>query len=201
MKFPLQNGRDAFHRVRNLSESSAPTLDASHAPPAIVLLTAAGPRRHFLWLLILTACLLPSPASHAQWGIPVPTNPNAQRNALGGLRSQITYFQNSAMNAPNYGAQGYDNVNAAFQSLRGAYGGLKQTLNLQQQSRGANALAELDAGLDIIQEAFANFQNDVAAGRDARVALREMCEVLRQGTRLWGDQLTKVVSQLRIGVG
>lgn len=160
-----------------------------------------APRRHVLALLTLAACLLPSPAAHAQWGMPVPTTPNAQRNALGALRSQITFFQNSAMNAPNYRDQGYDYVNAAFQALRSAYGGLKQTLNPQQQSHGANALAELDAGLDIIQEAFTNFQNDVSAGRDARTALRDMCEVLRQGTRLWSDQLTKVCSQLRIGIG
>ena len=157
-------------------------------------------RRGALGLAFL-AYLLLAPLAHAQWPYSVPTTPNAQRNALGQLRSQITFFQNSAMNAPNYREQGYDHVNAAFQALRGSYGGLKSTLNPQQLSYGANAIAELDAGLDIIQEAFANFQNDVSAGRNAQIALRDMCQVLRQGTQLWSDQLTKVVSQLRIGAG
>jgi hypothetical protein len=131
----------------------------------------------------------------------VPTTPDAQRNALGQLRSQINWFQNSTMNAPNQGGQGFDNLHGQYQTLRASYGALKQTLNQRQLTAGANALAELDAGLDIIEEAFANCQNDVSAGRDARIALRDMCRVLKQGTQVWAQQLTRTCSQFRIGSG
>src|SRR5258707_916163 len=82
---------------------------------------------------------------------------------------------------------------------RNAYNALKHTLNPQQSANGGNAIAELDAGLDILQEAFGNFQNDLAAGRSANVALRDMCQVLRQGMQLWSQQLNKTCSQLQVG--
>jgi hypothetical protein len=67
--------------------------------------------------------------------------------------------------------------------------------------KGANALAELDAGLDIINEAFTNYQNDVAAGREGRTALRDMCEVLREAVQVWAQELEKTSSRLRVGFG
>ena len=78
---------------------------------------------------------------------------------------------------------------------------MKQTLNPQQRAYGANAFAELDAGLDILQEAFTNFQNDVGAGRNPRSAFRDMCQVLRQASQVWAQQLNKDCSSLRVGRG
>jgi len=135
----------------------------------------------------------------AQWPGQASTTPDAQRNALGQVRSEINWLQNATRTSASYGEQGYGNVWERFQSVRGAYAGLKQTLNPHQLTAGGNALAELDAGLDIIQEAFDNFRTDVAGGRPVNTALRDMCQVLREGSQLWLQQLNKTSTQLRIG--
>lgn len=153
-------------------------------------------------LCLLAGLAAFSPAgARAQWPFASPATPDAQRNALAALRSQISFFQNATRTASSFGVQGYGNVQGQFDGVRGAYNALKQTLNPQQLANGANALAELDAGLDIIQEAFGNFENDIAAGRSANAALRDMCQVLRQGIQLWSQQLSKTCSQLRVGWG
>src|SRR5262249_23548204 len=135
----------------------------------------------------------------AQWPYGAPTNPDAQRNALRSLQAQMDWFQNATRSAPSYGAQGYGNVMQNFQALRDAYNGLKQTLSPQQLANGANALAELDAGLDIIAEAFTYYQEDVAAGQDPTSALRNMCRVLRQASYVWLQELNKTCNRIRVG--
>lgn len=147
----------------------------------------------FLSLSTLTAL--------AQWPYGSPTTPDAQRNALSVVRSQAGFLDNATRTAPNFGAQGADNVWQQFQAFRGAYAALKQTLTPQQAAQGANALAELDAGLDIIQEAFPNYQDAVASGQPANAALREMCQVLRQTCALWMQECNKCCSRLRVGWG
>jgi len=138
----------------------------------------------------------------AQWPFGAPTTPDAQRNALNAVRMQVKWLQNSTRTAVNFvGAQGYGNVRQQFDGLRGAYNGLKQTLNPQQLAYGANDLAEMDAGLDILQEAFSNFEEDTAAGQPVASALRNMCQVLRQGSALWLQELNKKAAPLRIGWG
>ena len=137
----------------------------------------------------------------AQWPYGAPITPDTQRNALNAVRAQVNWLQNTTRTAPNYGDNGYGNVLQQFQALRGAYSELKQTLTPQQAAAGANALAELDAGLDILEEAFTNYQNDVAGGRLVRSALSDMCQVLRQGSRVWLDELNRNCSALRLGWG
>jgi len=139
--------------------------------------------------------------SRAYAQFPPVTSPDSQRTALNRVRSQVNFLENATRTAPGYGQQGYGLLGEQFTLLREAYNGLKQTLYPQQLARGANALAELDAGLDIIQEAFANFQNDLAAGRQFNSAMRDLCDVLRQGSRVWLQQMNKTSSQLRLGWG
>jgi hypothetical protein len=74
-------------------------------------------------------------------------------------------------------------------------------LTPQQLAYGANDLEELNAGLDIIQEAFDNYQEDVAGGRAADAALAKLCRVLRQGSTLWLQEMNKTSSRLKIGWG
>src|SRR5215471_13399896 len=109
----------------------------------------------------------------AQWPYGVPITPDMQRNALNAVRAQVSWFQNTTRTAPNYGENGYGNVLQQFDGLRAAYSALKQTLTPQQSTAGANAFAELDAGLNILEEAFTNYQNDVASGRLVRSALSD----------------------------
>jgi len=77
----------------------------------------------------------------------------------------------------------------------------KSTLTQEQLAHGANGLAELDAGLDILAEAFDNYQQGLAAGQPVGSALRDMCAVLRQGSDLWLQELNKNCSRLRVGWG
>ena len=140
--------------------------------------------------------LSPSSAT-AQFPYPSPMAPDAQRNTSAQVRSEIGWLQNTCRTAPNYGAQGYGNVWERFQSVHGSYQTFKQTLSPQQLADGANDLADLDAGLDIIQGSFQNFQTDVADGRPTSDALRDMCQVLREASQVWLQQFNKVCSRLR----
>jgi hypothetical protein len=162
------------------------------------LLSSIGaPARLFTLVFLSLSPLL----ALAQWPYGSPTTPDAQRNALSVVRSQVGWLDNATRTAPNYGAQGADNVWQQFQALRGAYAALKQTLTPQQATQGANSFAELDAGLDIIQEVFPNYQDAVASGQPVNSALREMCQVLRQTCALWLQELNKSCSRVRVGWG
>jgi len=133
------------------------------------------------------------------WAYTVPTTPGAQRNSLNTVRSQVRSLQNATQNAPNYVQSGYGMVWQQFQDLRGAYAGLKSTLTPNQLNYGANDFAELDAGLDILQEAFANYQDDVGAGRSPNWALRNMCQVLSQAAGVWLQEFNQDCNRLRVG--
>lgn len=153
-----------------------------------------------LWLLATLTGAVLQPA-FGQWPLGAPATPQAQRNAFGAVKSQVGWVQNATQVAPNYGAQGYGNVWQAFEGLREAYRAFKATLSPQQLAYGANQLAEFDAGLDIIAEAFTNYQEDVSAGRPAGPALRNMCSVIRQACGLWLQELNKTCSRLHVGFG
>jgi len=154
----------------------------------------------FRWVSLGLVALWPI-SFQAQWPYGPATTPDAQRNALHAVRTQVNWLQNSTRTAANYRAQGYGNVWQTFQELRQVYGTFKRTLNPQQLAYGANELAELDAGLDIIQEAFANYHEDVASGQPPGMALNHMCQVLRQGSKLWLKELNETCARLRIGWG
>ena len=161
------------------------------------------PSRRLFCRLLLVACFaaLRSVSVPAQSVFNAVATAHAQRNALGLVRSQVNWLQNSARTASNFGVQGYGSVWRSFQELRLAFAALTQTLTPQQKEYGANELAELNAGLDTIEGAFTNCQNDIAGGRPARVALANMCRVLRQGSTLWLQELNKTSSRLKIGRG
>ncbi len=150
-------------------------------------------------LLMASLAVLWPRASSAQWPFGSPTTPDAQRNALSAVKAQVNWLQNATRTASNFGAQGYDNVWRTFQAVRATYEVLKSTLTPQQLAYGANDLAELDAGLDILQEAFTYYQADLAAGQSASNALRNMNRVLRQASDIWLRELNKTCSRLRVG--
>jgi len=138
------------------------------------------------------------PASGQMWLNP-PSSPAAQQNAMVSVRSGVQWLQNSARTAPPFGTEGSGRVWQQFQTVRMVYEAFKQTLTPQQFAYGANNLAELDAGLDILQEVFVNYQTDLAAGRPASAALRNMSQVLRKGSDLWLREFNKTCSLLRVG--
>ena len=135
----------------------------------------------------------------AQWPFAPSTTPAAQKNALNAVRSQVNWVHNATKTASNYGEQGPASVWRTFDDLRQAYYVFKQTLTPQQLTYGANSLAELDAGLGILEEAFVNYDEDRARGQSLASALRTMCRLLSQGTALWAQELNKTCSRLRVG--
>jgi hypothetical protein len=145
--------------------------------------------------------LMLSPLLRAQvpWGMDPQTAPGSQRNAVNSVQSQVNWLQNATRTAPNYGAGGYGLLLQQFDMLCGAYDGFKHTLTPRQLDYGANDLAELDAGLGIIREAFDNYQEEIADGRAGASATRNLCSVLRQSTALWSQEFKRDCNRLRVG--
>jgi hypothetical protein len=145
---------------------------------------------------------LPAQQAWPPYGPPPMMAPPAtratQRNALSGVQSQVRWLQNSTRTASNYGQGGGDLIWTNFQRVRAAFNSFKMTLNPMQLAEGGNEIAELDAGLDILQEAFGNYQDDLAAGRSASAALRDLCKVLGQASVVWLQELNR--SSARLGV-
>ena len=152
----------------------------------------------------LVACLAAFgpelPRARAQWPYAAPTTPDAQRNALNSLQAQVNWLQNATRTAPTYGNGGYGVLAQQFASVRGAYTSFKSTLTPQQLDYGANDLAEQEAGLDIIQEAFGNYAEDIANGRSSSSALRTLCQVLGQATNVWWQECKRDAARLRVGM-
>jgi len=143
--------------------------------------------------------LVAQPWFYAPPPMPPATNQMAQRSALQNVQSQVNWFQNSLRNASSYQAGSYGNVWQQFQNLRASYNSFRASLTSQQLSRGANDLAQLDAGLDILQEAFSNYQQEVADGQSSTQAFNDMCQVLAQASNVWAQELTQVSNRLRVG--
>ena len=133
------------------------------------------------------------------WPVTPQVTPDGQRNALNNVRAQANWLQNATRTAPNFRTGAYDQVWQQFQHLREAFRFFTGTLSQRQQSSGANELAELNAGLDILQEAFGNYQQDVAAGQFSDRAFRNMCQVLGRATGVWLQELSKDSTRLRVG--
>jgi hypothetical protein len=132
-------------------------------------------------------------------GMVSPTTPDAQRNAMNNVQSQVNWVINATRTASSFATGAVGTIYQQFQNLRGAYAGFTSTLTPQQTANGGNELAELSAGLDILQEAFTNYQDDLAAGRDPGAALRDMCQVLSQGAGVWLQEFKRDCSRLRVG--
>jgi hypothetical protein len=143
---------------------------------------------------------LPAPCdlcAQPPWFTPPPT-PAAQRNALNFLRSQVDWFRTATQNAPRFGTERYGMVWNRFLSVRSAFNAFQRTLTPVQLRAAANELAELEAGLDIIQEGFVDYQQDVGSGRVANAAFRSMSQALDQAAGVWLQELDRVARLLQI---
>ena len=191
-----------------------PRFSVSSAPDSLTLRQETGLSTRALRRLVLPTCLvglaglalLSAGLLRAQvpWGYPpppgpTPTTPMAQQNAQRTVQTQVNWFQNSTQTASNYGGGGYGMVWQQFQMLQGAFNAFKATLSQQQLSAGANELAELDAGLGILEEAFSNYTQDVQAGQSSASAFSEMCQVLNQASGVWLQEFNSVCRRLQVG--
>jgi hypothetical protein len=137
--------------------------------------------------------------AQAPWPFAPQTTPMAQRNAMNLVNNQVNWFQNATRTASNYGGGGYGLLVQQFQAVRDQYAGFKSTLSPQQLNSGGNQVAELDSGLNIIQEAFADYQNAVANGQSDSSAFANMRQVLNEAMGVWGQEFKQNCRQLRVG--
>ena len=153
-----------------------------------------------LGLLVSLAVLWASVVyTQAQSPFAPPTNPMAQRNAQNLLLNQVKWFQNAARGASSYRGGDYGLLVQQFQAVRDQYNGFKSTLTPQQLASSANQLAELDAGLVNIQEAFTEYQTAVANGQSSNTASAHLRQVLNKAIRGWTRELKQDCRQLRVG--
>src|SRR5438045_1906726 len=107
-------------------------------------------KRNAAWgLWACLALLWPQAEAQMQWGGP-PITPDSQRAAMNAVHAQVNWLHNPTRTAPNNGQNGAAMLDQQFGGLRGAFEEFKRVLTPAQQSAGANDLAELSAGLDII---------------------------------------------------
>jgi hypothetical protein len=144
-----------------------------------------------LWVSVVCA--------QTQWPFAAPTTPMAQRNSLNLVVNQVNWFQNATRTASSYSGNGYGLLVQQFQAVRDQYSGLKSTLTPQQLNAGANQLAELDAGLNIIQEAFNDYQTAVGNGQSSTTAFANMTRVLNEAMGVWAQELKRDCRDLRVG--
>jgi hypothetical protein len=129
----------------------------------------------------------------------VPVTPQSQRAAMTSVQSRVKWLQNATRTARNYGTGGDGQVWRALQDLRTEYTMFTQTLRMQQADYGGNELAELAAGLDILQEGIGNYQQDVASGRLPGRAMLDMCQLVSKGADMWLQEFNRVCMDLRVG--
>jgi hypothetical protein len=146
--------------------------------------------------LVFFTLVPPSPVRSQSF---VNNAPDAQRNAMNAVRTQVSFLQNATRTASHYPNNPVQMVWDQFQSLRAQYNNFTATLSPRQQADFANEWSELGAGLDIIQEAFGNYQQDVADGRSSAVALSDLCRVMSQAARVWLQQFNATASDARVG--
>ena len=153
-----------------------------------------------LGLLVSVALLWANPVcAQAPGSFAPPTTPMAQRNAMNLVITQGRWFQNAPRTASSYSGRGYGLLVQQFQSVRDQYASFKSTLTAQQLTAGDNRVAELDSGLDIIQEAFTDYQTAVANGQSNAPAFANMCGVLNEAIGVWAREFRQDCRQLRVG--
>ena len=123
----------------------------------------------------------------------------SQRNALNLLLNQVNWFKNAARSASSYPGGGYGLLVQQFQAVRNQYNSFKSTLTPQQLASSASPLAELDAGLNTIQEAFTDYQTAVVNGQSSNTSSANLRRVLTKAIRVWTRELKQDCRQLRVG--
>jgi len=86
----------------------------------------------------------------------------------------------------------YQNLQFQFQNLRATFAAVDAFVPQLQSPRASNAAAELEAGLNIISEAFA----PVDQGTFNRDAIVRMCQVLKEALDVWRQELRKDAARL-----
>ena len=150
-----------------------------------------------LWLALFA--LFATPSTRPALSQNVAATPDAQRNALNAVRSQARSLYNATQIARNYGDNGVQIVWEQFQLLRNRYNAFTATLSPSQAAKCGNEWAELSAGLDIIQQVFGKYRQDLAAGRTTATAVSDMCRVLYEAGHIWLLEFNRTALQAHAG--
>ena len=135
----------------------------------------------------------------AQTPFEPPTTPMAQRNAMNLVVNQANLFQNATGSASSYAGLGYGLLVRQIQALRNQYGAFVSTLTLEQLASGASQLAELEAGLEMIEGAFSDSLTAVANGQSSNTASAHLRRVLNEAIRVWTQEFKQQTRQLQVG--
>ena len=90
----------------------------------------------------------------------------------------------------------YQNLEMQFQNLRATFHAVANLALQLRNARAANAAAELEAGLDIISEAFDPVQRELQAGTVNPDTVVRMCQVLEEALLEWQKELKRCSSRL-----
>jgi hypothetical protein len=107
-----------------------------------------------------------------------------------GARARSTGYQLQNLEAD------YHNLQLQFQNLRAVMQALTGVASQGQSARAANAAAELEAGLNIIAEAFGPVQQEIQARTVNRDTVVRMCQVLSEALKEWNKELQSDNSRL-----
>src|SRR5262245_39512851 len=125
----------------------------------------------------------------------LPNSPTAQRNALDAVRAQVHWLRNATQTAPSYVTGSYGMVFQQFHNVRLAYNDFKRTLTPDQLTARADDFAELEAGLQILQQAFADYHQRNGAVSRSTIAFENMCQVLNEGAGVWLQEFEKMANR------
>ncbi|HMP84803.1 MAG TPA: hypothetical protein PKA41_19085 [Verrucomicrobiota bacterium] len=149
-------------------------------------------------VLAVVGVVLPM-ASRAQIIMGSPPDTDAQRNDMQNVKIQTRSLVNACNQGFNDASDPYQYVLYNFNSLRAQYNLFRNTMTSQQVSRAANEWSELDSGLDILAEAFSDYQEQTPAGTFNVSAFRNMCSVLGQASGVWLSEFTDACGRSQIG--
>ena len=151
------------------------------------------------------------------WGTPPPPGPPAPvgstlgtnlRNAAAATQTQAAMVRKGASdwgrraNSGTYGVgqlqQDYQSLQYQFQLLREQFNWLGSLALQVGRPRANNAVAELDAGLNIIGELFTFLSNQFDAGTLDRQTIIRTCRAFEDTMREWERELKKNSSRMGV---
>ena len=170
------------------------------------LKSAVAPLTVLAICLLFAASLAPAQFAGSAMGTPPPfvTGPTLRdtlRNAVQATSDQVRLTaqtaaemgrraQSSTYSTQNFSTD-YQSLQLQFLNLRDVFNQVAGLVVQLQSARAANAAVELEAGLNIIAEAFTPVQQQWQAGTLDRETIVRMCRVLDEAMVEWRKELKK----------
>lgn len=154
--------------------------------------------------VLLWTCLMSTPPALTQ----MPPLGNNLRQAAAATRTQADIVTRAAgtwasrSNSASYNVgqfqNDFGNIQMQFQGLREQFNWVAGMARQLGRTRADNAVAELDAGLNIISELFVFLQNEFNAGTLDRASIVRTARAFEDAMRVWQREFVKCSSRLGI---